>query len=186
MNKIERRVMIDSLLRIAALGALTAAALLAPASLSALDKPLRRQLDKLDDVTRNREVSRALSYMRYNKLITEDYQHGIILTEKARRRLVRNEINSLEIPHCESWDGIWRIVFFDIPEKQKTKRDAFAGHLRRMGFAVLQRSVFASPFPCRDEVALLSAHYDINRYVTYIEASHIDNETPLRQHFGLA
>lgn len=185
MSTYERSVVVDGLLRVAALGALTTAALLAPAALSALDKPLRKQLDKLDDAARKREISRALSYIRYTKLITEDYQHGVILTEKAKRRLARNEINSLEIPHCETWDGMWRIIFFDIPEKQKTKRDAFAGHLRRMGFAVLQRSVFVSPFPSRDEVSLLAVHYDINQYVTYIEASHIDNETPLRKHFGL-
>lgn len=185
MDKAGRRVVIDGLLRVAALGALTTAALLAPTSLAALDKPLRKQLDKLDNAARKREISRALSYMRYNKLITGDYQHGIILTDKAKQRLVRNEINSLEIPHCDIWDKKWRIVFFDIPEKQKTKRDAFAGHLRRMRFAVLQRSVFISPFPCRDEVTMLSAHYEINQFVTYIEASHIDNETLLRKHFDI-
>lgn len=185
MNEVDRTKIVDGLLRIAAIGALTTTAILAPAALSALDRPLRKQLDKLDEKARKREVSRALSYMRYNKLIAGDYQHGMILTAKAQRRLARNEINTLEIPPCEQWDNMWRIVFFDIPEKQKTKRDAFAGHLRRMGFAVLQRSVFVSPFPCRDEVSLLVVHYDIDQFVTYIEASHIDNEAPLRKHFDI-
>lgn len=185
MNKINTSVIIDGLLRIAAFGALTSAALLAPASLSALDKPLRKQLDKLDERARKREISKAMSYIRYRKLITQDYQHGIILTEKAKRRLARNKINSLEIPRSTIWDEKWRIVFFDIPEKQKTKRDAFAGHLRRMGFAVLQRSVFVSPFPSRDEIALLSAYCEINQFVTYIEASHIDNEALLRKYFDI-
>lgn len=185
MNKVNTTVIVDGLLRLTALGALTTAALLAPASLLTLDKPLRKQLDRLDEAARKREISKAMSYIRYRKLITEDYQHGIVLTDKAKRRLARNQVNSLEIPQCDVWDNTWRIVFFDIPEKQKTKRDAFAGHLRRMGFAVLQRSVFVSPFPCRDEVALLSTHYEINQYVTYIEASHIDNETTLREYFQI-
>lgn len=185
MNKIHKAEVIDGLLRIAALGALTTAALLAPASLSALDKPLRRQLDKLDENARKREISKALSYMRYHKLVTEDYRHGITITSKAQRRLARNEIRSLTIPRYKTWDGKWRIVFFDIPEQQKTKRDAFAGHLRKLGFAVLQRSVFAFPYPCRDEVSLLCVFHDINKYVTYIEADHIDNDSTLRSYFSI-
>lgn len=45
-----------------------------------------------------------------------------------------------------SWDGLWRLVFFDIPEGQREHRDRFRKDLRRRGFGLWQNSVWISPF----------------------------------------
>lgn len=175
----------DGLLKLIVLGSVTVTALIAPNSLKVLDKPLQRFLNSMDKRERERQITEALSYLRYRKLITEDYQHGIKITQKAIRRLDTREINAINITPLAKWDGVWRIVFFDIPEASKSKRDQFSGHLKRLGFGVLQRSVFICPHPCRAEVALLARYYDIRQFVTYIETSYIDNDTPLKEHFKL-
>lgn len=185
MKQITKARLADGLLKAIAITSVTAVGLLAPNGLKHLDKSLQHFLDNMDKRERNRQISEALSYLRYKQLITDDYQHGLRATEKALRRLDTREVNAINITPRGPWDGVWRIVFFDIPEPLKTKRDQFAGHLKRLGFGVLQRSVFICPYPCREEVTLMARYYKIDRYITYIETSYIDNDAPLKEHFNL-
>lgn len=43
------------------------------------------------------------------------------------------------------WDGIWRLVVFDIPEKRKTSRDVLRMKLKSLGFGMWQKSVYVTP-----------------------------------------
>lgn len=43
------------------------------------------------------------------------------------------------------WDGLWRVVIYDIPEKNRNKRDKLRKWLKRFGFAQWQISVWVSP-----------------------------------------
>jgi DNA-binding transcriptional regulator PaaX len=45
------------------------------------------------------------------------------------------------------WDGRWRMVLFDIPEKDKRLRDKLRRHLLARHFGYLQNSVWVSPDP---------------------------------------
>lgn len=182
----QRTTLINGLLRVIALGGITTTALIAPATVSALDRPLQKYLQKLEDSEAKRELNSALTYIRYHKLVAENYLHGLSLTEKARTRLVSQNIQNLTINTPSRWDHQWRIIFFDIPEKYKSKRDGFAARIRELGFAVLQRSVFIHPYPCREEVATLASHFEVDECVTYIETSYIDNDSSLREHFKLS
>lgn len=174
---------IDSLLRFIALTGITAAALLAPNAVQFFDKPLQKYFAKLDEEQRKREINKALAYMKNKRLITENYRHGLNLTPKARQRLEKLSFDEISIPTPPRWDGKWRIVFFDIPEPQKSNRDGFAAKMRQLGLKVLQRSVFIYPFPCRDEVARVAMHYHVRRYVSYIETDYLDSEKVLVRRF---
>lgn len=44
----------------------------------------------------------------------------------------------------EKWDGKWRVVIFDIPEKHKRARDLLRSKLKTWGFVSWQKSVWAS------------------------------------------
>lgn len=44
------------------------------------------------------------------------------------------------------WDGFWRVVVFDIEEKRRYRRDFLRRRLKSLGFGMLQKSVFISPF----------------------------------------
>ena len=102
-----------------------------------------------------------------------------------KKRLASQKFNAIKLPIIENWDGMWRVLFFDIPEKHKSSRDAFAAHIRRLGFKVLQRSVFVYPFDCREEIEAITEHYKVARYVSYIEARYIDNQELLKKKFSL-
>src|SRR3989344_4774734 len=81
------------------------------------------------------------------KLTTEGHERADFL--KIRDSLIT-------ITKQKVWDGLWRIVMFDIPEKKRAFRDILRSHLKTIGFIELQRSVFIFPYPCEDEMLLLA------------------------------
>ncbi len=46
----------------------------------------------------------------------------------------------------DKWDGFWRIVIFDVPEKRRRSRDVLRKQLRLLGFGRLQNSTYISPY----------------------------------------
>lgn len=94
--------------------------------------------------------------------------------EKGRFRFSRNgkEDFSSTYPVLKfidkPWDGKWRLLGFDIEEQRRSLRTALRQWLRRSGFGMLQKSLYVSPLPVEQDVALfLSSHRDIfqNTYV---------------------
>ena len=179
----EKSAIIDGLLKLIALGGITATALLAPNAVQIFDKPLKKYFAKLDERERQRELQRAIAYMKHYRLITENYEHGLAISSKAKDRLIKSNIREIAIKTPKKWDRKWRIIFFDIPEPRKSSRDAFAAKIRSLGFKVMQRSVFVHPFSCREQVKTIAEYYGVARYVTYIVTDHLDNEKALIKRF---
>ena len=109
----------------------------------------------------------------------------IILTKQGQKKALKFKLDEMEIKKPAKWDGEWRIVIFDIPEKLKKVREALRYHLKRLGFKKLQHSVFVLPFECRNEIEYIVEFYNIRHFVRYIEAHHIDNELDLKHKFHL-
>lgn len=160
-----------------------ASAFVLPNILIALDKPLRKLYETLDERERQRKLQEAVYYMKSRGYLAGDYEHGLQLTDKARKRLAKAELNNLIVPSVPIWDHFWRIVLYDIPETSKSLRNAFHAQLRSIGCFQLQRSVWITPFPCRDIVAALATQYDLDTFVTYFEARNLDNEQAMLQYF---
>ena|SRR3989338_8906372 len=176
---------VDGLLKFLLFGGTVSVAIVAPNAIIALDKPLQKALKKFDARSRERELKRALNYMKHKQLISSsDYARGIKITSKGKKRVKEAEFNNLQIPRPNRWDKQWRIVFFDIPETERQKRVALTIKLRSLGFHPLQRSTWIFPFPCRLEIETVADKYKVGRYLTYIETSHIDNEKVLRDLFS--
>ena len=53
---------------------------------------------------------------------------------------------------AKKWDGYFRVVIYDIPEKQNLVRDHLRSELKRLGFKFIQKSVWATPFPVENEL----------------------------------
>jgi hypothetical protein len=175
---------VDNILRLTLAGGLLGTALLAPNAVQLFDKPLQKYLNTLDQRARNREISRIKSYMKRCNLISESYEHGLKISRKGRQRLEKSTMKNLTIAKPKLWDKHWRIVFYDIPESKKAGRDILTSKLRELGFSQLQRSVWIHPFPCREVITQLAVHYQIDKYLTYVETTHIDNEPVLRKKFA--
>ncbi|MHB8520893.1 MAG: hypothetical protein ACYDH9_09050 [Limisphaerales bacterium] len=53
------------------------------------------------------------------------------------------------------WDGLWRMVLFDVPTGQNAQRERLRRHLRDKGFGYLQNSVWITPHSLEDERQVL-------------------------------
>lgn len=85
----------------------------------------------------------------------------------------------------KKWDGRWRMVAFDIPERRRGVRFRLRTVMREIGFVRLQDSVWVYPYDCEDFVALLKAELKIGKDVLYAIADTIEYDKGLRQHFNL-
>jgi DNA-binding transcriptional regulator PaaX len=187
MNKRENSsAVIDGILRLIVGGGAIATIVIAPNMAKVIDKPVYDYFKKLNKRQREREFKRLLYYVKQRGLVestSEDYAHGLVITDKGRKRLNRREFETLNIAQPKKWDNRWRLVFFDIPEEHKIGRRQLITKLKLLGFVQLQRSVWVYPFPCRQEVELVTSKYEVQKYVSYVEAVGIDAEDLLKKRF---
>lgn len=108
------------------------------------------------------------------------------ITEKGRRvfELERQRL-VLRAKTKRRWDRRWRMVVFDIPERYRATRDKLRILLRSFGFVQLQGSVWVFPYDCEEVVMLLKADLGVGRAILYTIVEKIENDTKLKEHFGL-
>lgn len=184
MTELRQAALIDGILRVAAYASALSVIVVAPNILRAIDKPLARLDKTLDERGRKRRIMKTVYYMKSRGYLAGDYEHGLRLTAKARRRLRKMDVDNLVIIPLPVWDGLWRVIIYDIPETHRTARIMLGAALRRAGCFQLQKSTWITPFDCRDIVGSISSYHDVERYVTYFEATHLDNARPLVRRFA--
>lgn len=116
----------------------------------------------------------------------EDGTISVMLSEKGKKRAEIYSLDNLKINKPKKWDGNWRIVIFDVPERIKQIREALRMHLRNLGFYELQKSVFIFPFPCAEKINQIVDFYDVHEHVRIIMAHSLDNEEELMRQFNLS
>ena len=92
----------------------------------------------------------------------------------------------MEIERPARWDGKWRIVIFDVPEKMKRAREALREKLRELGFKELQKSVFIHPFECKDEIDFVTEFFNLRPCIRLIRSDFITDEAELKLWFKLS
>jgi len=107
------------------------------------------------------------------------------LSEKGKKKVQQITIDDLKNKKPEQWDGVWRVVIFDIPERQKYGRAALREKMKDLGFYQLQKSVWAFPYDCEKEIELLANFFEIYDYVNFIEAKKVSNDEELKRFFEI-
>lgn len=107
------------------------------------------------------------------------------ITKKGEHAIRKLEIGHERLPHPKEWDGRWRVLVFDIPEKQKRLRDKIRYTLSSIGFKHLQHSVWVYPFDCEDFITLFKADLGVGAELLYIIAEGIENSDQLMREFQL-
>ena len=109
----------------------------------------------------------------------------IVLTKEGQKKALRFKLDEMKIKKPAKWDGQWRIVIFDIPEKFKKAREALRIKLKELGFLELQKSVFIFPYECEDEINFIMEVFQIRSFVRLICAKSFTNEEQLKIKFNL-
>lgn len=119
------------------------------------------------------------------------------IEEKGKEVRVRLRNNSTEVIKYsietllnfkiqkKKWNGKWYMLFFDVPEIQRNKRDYLRKYLRKIGFYQYQKSVYIFPFECENEVLLIKKIVAGGMYMKYIIADKIEDEDKIKRHFNL-
>src|SRR3989339_2098968 len=109
----------------------------------------------------------------------------IVLTKEGQKKALKFKLDEMEIKKPAKWDGEWRIVIFDIPEKFKKAREALRIKLKELGFLELQKSVFILPYECEDEINFIVEVFLIRPFVRIVRAKSFTNEEQIKIKFGL-
>lgn len=108
------------------------------------------------------------------------------ITESGRKTLVfEQEKAKLRSAKKRRWNGRWRVIIFDIPERRRRTRDRLRNLMQETGFVRLQDSVWVFPYDCEDFITLVKADLKTGSAILYMVVEHIENDKHLRVHFGL-
>lgn len=146
---------------------------------------LYREWQKINQQNFNRSIRRLSAQKLVREVSLPDGSFCLVLTKEGNRyaRLQSLLGFKIDFKNSKQWDKKWRIVLFDVPEKEREFRTVLRGHLRELRFFQLQKSVFISPFPYEKPIAELVALYGAEKHVRIITADWIDNETRIKRHF---
>ncbi|MEI7749846.1 MAG: hypothetical protein WCJ25_02480 [Candidatus Moraniibacteriota bacterium] len=146
---------------------------------------LRKEWKKID----KRGMNRSLTRLSEQKLVTEnilpDGSVNFMLTAEGNRiaRSLSLFGPSIRLKRPKVWDGKWRVVAFDIPERSRAFRAILREHLHEAEFYQLQQSVFVSPYPYEKPFSELIRLYEAGPYVRIMTVSWMDNEADLKRIF---
>lgn len=138
----------------------------------------------------NQRITQALLRLERRGLIHitgEGKKREIHLTTQGEGLIDALYAGAYVIPMPVRWDGKWRLVMFDVPEKRKKVRDTLRMLLRSAGFVHFQDSAWIQPYPCDELVTLLRSHLGSGKgEIRYLTASFADeSDFAFRKHFGL-
>ncbi|MFA7254165.1 MAG: hypothetical protein WC107_06475 [Patescibacteria group bacterium] len=136
-----------------------------------------RQIDKIN-------FKQKIYYLKKAGLINsfvENKEKFIELTEKGFDKIIWNNIgNDLR---TEKWDGLWRVIIFDVPEKKKATREIIREKLKEIGFMEIQKSVFVFPFECWEHISAICYYCSAEKYIKYMIAEIIQGESEIIDKF---
>jgi DNA-binding transcriptional regulator PaaX len=120
-----------------------------------------------------------------DKKIIELGGENFQLSAKGKMLLKEIQFHEIEIKKPSKWDGIWRLVSYDVPQIQNTDRDSFRLTLKRWGFYQIQASLWVYPYECKEEVAVAAEFFNIAPFVIVMLTDVLPNEELVEDFFSL-
>lgn len=91
------------------------------------------------------------------------------LTDKGKDRALWEKVKNSN----RKWDGKWRIVVWDVPEKRRQARDLLRYKLKQLGFTQWQKSIWATKVDCAKALRDFIRKVGIEDWVMVIESNNI-------------
>jgi len=109
----------------------------------------------------------------------------IKLTKKGRKLLDEIYLSEFKITKSDKWDGQWRLVSYDVPEIYKGSRNLFRKVLENNGFYHIHKSLWVSPYDCKEEIAVFCKNLNMTKDVIVMTTDHLPNQQDMIEHFKL-
>lgn len=136
-----------------------------------------------------RNLKLAIKKLYRSKMV--DYKENsdgtvsIVLTNNGRKKILKYDLDKIQIRKPAKWDAMWRMVVFDIPEDERRGRVALVEKLKELGFYPMQKSVFIHPYECKDEVDFVTELFNLSPYVRFLRVKNTDIDLDLKNRFNL-
>ncbi len=180
-----------TILKILLIAGVISAASVSPRFASTMLRIIQKEIicaNKTDGNDKKRFYN-AFYYLRKRGLIDVRYRGGqiyISLTKEGKKKAGKFQIDDLLIKKPKVWDKKWRILIFDIQDKQRSKREALRGKIKELNLFQLQKSVWVYPYDFGKEIRLLREFFGLaDSELKIIEASKIENDNEIREFFHL-
>lgn len=120
-------------------------------------------------------------------LVEEGDQVKVIIKSNNNPTILKYSIKTLLDlkKKIKKWNGKWFLVFFDVPEIQRNKRNYLRSFLQKIGFYRFQKSVYLFPDECEKKIALIKKIVEGAKYMKYIIAEKIEDEQIVKTYFNL-
>jgi len=134
-------------------------------------------------------MRKAIKRLYQSKLV--DYKENkdgiveLVLTDEGKQKILKYDLDKIEIKKPKIWDDLWRLVIFDIPEDKKQGRMAFAAKLKELGFYPMQKSVFIHPYECKNEIDFIVEIFDLAPFIRFLMVKETDIDLHLKEIFRL-
>lgn len=134
-------------------------------------------------------LNRAIKSLYESKLVEaregENSLMTVVLSENGKKKALTYNMDTMTVKKPEIWDGKWRMIMFDIPNKRRKERDVLRSLLKQLGFIKYQESAFIIPYECKNEVDYVVEFFNLRQHVRLLEISSFDDDLALKKSFGL-
>ena len=170
-------------------GVALAGAVLIAASNPYFGQNLVRAFKKERDRKQWRKLQQSLRYLKsrgYVRIISVEAEGINVEITRAGEKVVKQiDVTALVLEKPATWDRKWRVIVFDVPNYKSKNRAAFRERIKELGFQLVQKSVWVYPHEAREAVMILRKFYDIEKYVTYLETTHSEDEDAWLRNFHM-
>lgn len=140
------------------------------------------------DASEQWRIRRSVSRLEKRGFVGRRFVRGeeyYVLTSTGKERAMRYKLKSMTIKRQKKWDGLWRIVMFDIPENKKPARRAIGHAIQKLGCLQYQKSVFITPYPCAEEINFTGECFDVRKHIRIITANDVEDVGSIKKHFKI-
>lgn len=134
---------------------------------------------------RQRELIRRSVDRMYAQGLLRHKAGNVCLTERGERHLKKLRVKVFDLQKPPRWDGKWRVLIFDIPERRRKLRDEVRRTLLGNGFVRVQDSVWVYPYDCEDWVTLWKADLKVGKELLYLIVDSMEWDSILKRRFEL-
>jgi DNA-binding transcriptional regulator PaaX len=113
------------------------------------------------------------------EIYNSDNQKYLKLTKKGKSKFNCLKIEGEEALVSTAWDGLWRMVILDLPEKRKKEREALRYLLKKAGFVCVKNTVWISPYPYENLFTNIKKDLGLGIELMVLVTDKIDPETNL-------
>ncbi|MBI5798814.1 MAG: hypothetical protein HZB10_02695 [Candidatus Yonathbacteria bacterium] len=134
-------------------------------------------------------IKRAVKTLKKKRLVNIYTRNGnevVEITNAGKKKVLEYDLDDMKLKVPKKWDGWWRIVMFDIPQPKKKGRDAVSRKIKELGMYPIQKSVFVSPYACKNEIDFIGEFFNVREHIIYIKAKEIEWVRKLKEHFNLS